>query len=174
MAGETIVQLGAQDLRKNSALGYNPAASRAPWAITESTRRRSQRTPTPVTTSSSRPRPGPPLTTGFKVDLVLVDDGKDANDLGKVAVFGVLMKKLASGTDTLDMTFSVGGEITANATLAATAGVITTLTVSVPNASADSVAAGDTFMMRIRRVGTNAADTCSGRILCVAATVYAY
>ena len=174
MAGETIVQLGAQDLRKNSALGYNTTFSRAPvgnYGIDGATFGKDANASYNVIVKTPA---GATLTTGFKVDLVLVDDGKDANDLGKVAVFGVLIKKLASGTDTLDMTFSVGGEVTANATLAATAGIITTLTISVPNASADSVAAGDTFMMRIRRVGTNAADTCNGRILCVAATVYAY
>lgn len=117
---------------------------------------------------------GATLTTGIKFDFVLVDDGSSAADLGKAIVLGVTVKKLVSGTDTLDITAAAGTEQTATVTMNATSGVVTIGTVTVANANLDAAAAGDTVQVLIRRVGDNAADTCFGRVLCTSITAYAY
>jgi hypothetical protein len=114
------------------------------------------------------------LTTGIKFDFVITDDGKDAGDLGLVAVLGVIVKKLADGTDTLDVTTAGGTEQTATATLSATSGVIKIVTVSVANANLDSAAAGDTIAVQLRRVHDNASETLNGRLVVLGVTAYAY
>jgi len=114
------------------------------------------------------------LTTGVKIDLCLVDDGADPSDLGKAVVFGATVKLLASGTDSLDMTAGAGAEQTATITLAATAGLVTIGSILIPTANLDSAAVGNHIAIQLRRIGTNAADTCRGRVIVLKATAYAY
>jgi len=114
------------------------------------------------------------LTTGVTIDFLIVDDGKDAADLGKGVVFGVVAKLLASGTDNLDVTSGAGAEVTGTVTLSATKGAVVVGSVAVPNANLDSAAIGGHVAVQVRRIGSNAADTCRGRIVLLKATAYAY
>jgi hypothetical protein len=114
------------------------------------------------------------LTTGVTVEFLLTDDGRNANDLGKVAVFGVTAKNILTDTDTFDITVSGGAEQTANCTLNAASGVGEVVKVLVPNANLDSAAISTWLGLRIRRVGDNVADTCIGPILCVGIYAFAY
>lgn len=118
--------------------------------------------------------PSVTLATGIKLDFALVDDGSSTVDLGKAVVLGVIVKKLTSGTDNLDISSSAGAEVAQAVTLAATSGVVTLATVSVPNANLDGAAAGDTIEVLIRRVGDSPSDTCFGRVLCASITAYGY
>jgi hypothetical protein len=176
MAGELIKSWGAGTLQRDTSTGYNPWSYLV--AIAGSIRGlafpKNAITAPPVYTDVIKIPGNATLTTGVKFDLVCTDDGKNANDLGLVAVLGVTVKKLVSGTDTFDVTASGGAEVTANVTLAATTNVATILTISVPTASLDSAAAGDTIVVRFRRVGSNASDTLKGRVVVASITAYAY
>lgn len=114
------------------------------------------------------------LTTGLRVDVVVVDDGSDAADLGKGVVIGASVKLLADNTDTADLTTGAGAEVTATVTLAATAGLVRISTISIPNASLDGAAAGGWIGIRLRRVADNPADTCMGRVILLGAAGFAY
>lgn len=114
------------------------------------------------------------LTTGVKVDFAVVDDGADPNDLGKAVVVAAAVKLLTSGTDTLDMTAAAGAEQKATLTLSATKGVVTIGTVTIPTANLDGAAAGNHVLIQLRRIGSDAADTCNGRVILLQATAYAY
>ncbi|WP_165231381.1 hypothetical protein [Aquisphaera insulae] len=114
------------------------------------------------------------LTTGLKVDVVVVDDGSNAADLGTAVVIGASVKLLADNTDSLDLTSGAGTEQTATVTLASTAGVLRVGTISIANANLDSAAAGNWIGVRIRRVADNASDTCTGRVVLAGVAIYAY
>ena len=115
------------------------------------------------------PTNGTPLSTGLTFQVLLVDDPNNS-DPGKVARFGVTVKKLASGTDDLTQT-GAGTETAGNATMNATSGVVTALSLAVTTANADSPSAGDLLLVRIRRIGSNAADTHRGVPLVLQVTV---
>jgi hypothetical protein len=115
------------------------------------------------------------LTTGITFQFLLTDDGTNAADLGKVAVMGVLVKLIATDTDTTDITTAgADAEVTANCTLNAATGIIQVVPVAVANAHLDSAAVSGVLMVRFRRVGDSASDTCRGRILCAGINAYAY
>jgi hypothetical protein len=174
MAAEFVQRWSTMDLQGVRSLGYEPGMYIGP-------------TPGGLARGIAFPKnknagfqdiikipPPTTLTTGIKLDFLVVDDGSQAVDLGKAIVLGVTAKKLVSGTDNLDITSGAGTEATQAGTLAATSGVVTLITVSVPNANLDGAAAGDTVMLLIRRVHDNAGDTCPGRVLCVNISAYAY
>lgn len=174
MANELIASWGPSDLRRNTSVGYDSRLSRS---IVGGGAVDGIALPKNADLSCNLIAKVPgnaTLTTGIKVDLVVIDDGKEAFDLGKVAVLGVAVKVLDDNTDSLDAAVGGGTEVTGNATLAATSGVVRVVTVSVPNASLDGAAAGDTILVRIRRVANNASDTLNGRVLLLSATAYAY
>ena len=110
--------------------------------------------------------------TGISVHLFVTDDGADAADLGKVVKFGIAAKKIASDTDTLDLTSAGGAEQTTTVTLNAAAGVVEIGTVTIANAALDSAGAGDLVALRVRRIGTDATDTCQGRVVLCGAYVW--
>jgi hypothetical protein len=114
------------------------------------------------------------LTTGIKVELLLTDDGASSNDLGKVAVFGVTAKNLLTDTDTTAVTASGGTEQTANCTLNASTGIVEVVDVTVANANLDATAVDTWALLRLRRVGSHASDTCQGPILCAGVYAFAY
>src|SRR5262245_44670312 len=105
------------------------------------------------------------IATGLTFKLDTVDDGKDAGDLGKVIVRGVTWRKVASGTDNLDIATGAGTEQTSNVTMNATSGVVVTTSIAVANANLGSAGAGDRVEVRVRRIGTSASDTCNGQAL---------
>lgn len=104
--------------------------------------------------------------TGYTLSLLVTDDGSDANDLGKVAVFGLNFKLLASGTDDLTLT-GIGTETTGTVTLDATSGQVVELSLAITKANADALDAAGWGLLRIRRIGSNASDTCRGTVLIV-------
>jgi hypothetical protein len=106
------------------------------------------------------PSNGTPLGTGLTLQLATVDDPSNA-DPGKVYRLGVTVKKLASGTDNLTQT-GAGTEATADVTADATSGELILTNVAVTTANADSPAAGDLVLVRIRRIGSHANDTHTG------------
>lgn len=114
------------------------------------------------------------LTTGLKVEVLLVDDGSRASDLSKVVRLGAAAKKIVAGTDTLDLSTGAGTEATADVTLDETTGVPVLGTISIANANLDSAAAGDWIGIRFRRIADHANDTATGRVLCSGPAVYAY
>jgi hypothetical protein len=174
MAAELIFQLGPSDLERLTSLGYEPGLQVVqPVGLGKAMRFPKQKTQGYVY-GGKIPANGT-LTTGIKFDFILIDDGSQIalNDLGKVAVFGVQVKKLISGTSTLDMA-SAGTEVTANATLSSTSGVVTVLTIAVTNANLNSATAGDQVLIQFRRVGDNASDTAQGHVLVDHIDAYAY
>ena len=115
------------------------------------------------------PTNGTPLSTGLTFQLALVDDTNNS-DPGKVVRIGISVKLLASTTDDLTTT-GAGTEQFFTATMNATTGIITLLSAAIANANLDSAAAGSLLLVRVRRNGSNAADTHNGRVLLTNITV---
>lgn len=111
------------------------------------------------------------LTTGLTFKLATVDDGSDANDLGKVVRFGITVKRLADG-ETGNVDSGAATEQTVDVTLESTSGNITINTLAIANANLDSAAVADIVAIRVRRIGSHANDTCQGRVLLVGLAVY--
>jgi hypothetical protein len=100
--------------------------------------------------------------TGLTFQAGILDDGSDANDLGKVIRLGITVRTLASGTDEPDITAAAATEQTVDVTLDATTGQIVLGSLAIANANLDSAAVGSTILVRIRRIGTASQDTCQG------------
>ena len=100
--------------------------------------------------------------TGITLKIGVTDDGADSDDLGKVIRLGITVKKLASGTDDFDIDSAAGTEQTVDITLDATSGQVVEGAKAIANANLDSAGAGDTFLMRVRRIGDASQDTCQG------------
>lgn len=100
--------------------------------------------------------------TGWTLSIGVVDDGADSDDLGKVVRLGVTVKLLATGADTLVVTTAGSAEATVDVTLDATSGEIVLAALAIANAALDSVGVGNTALVRIRRIGSHANDTCKG------------
>jgi hypothetical protein len=109
------------------------------------------------------------LATGATFTLFVADDPNNP-DPGKVARFTVTVKKLAGGTDVLDET-GMGTETAGTITLPATAGIVQSGAIAIVVANLDGVAAGDWVLIRVRRTGTNSADTHRGRVVLLAVDV---
>jgi hypothetical protein len=103
------------------------------------------------------------LATGASMVLMLADDVNNP-DPGKVVRMAVTYKKLATGTDVLDVS-GAGTETTVDVTMPATAGVIVTAAVAIVVANMDGIAASDWCLTRVRRIGTAAQDTHRGRVV---------
>lgn len=103
--------------------------------------------------------------TGLTFTLLITDDGVDAADLGAVVRLGVTVKRLVSGTDNTDLDSGAATEATVDITLDATSGEVKSGTVAIANAALDSIAAGDHFALRVRRIGSHANDTANGRAI---------
>jgi hypothetical protein len=108
--------------------------------------------------------PGLTMGTGLTFTFGLTDDGKDANDLGKVVRLGVTAKRLVGGTDVMDLTVA-GTEQTVDVTLNATSGVLVIGSLAIAAANLDSAVVGDRILFRVRRVGTHANDTCTNAVV---------
>jgi len=103
------------------------------------------------------------LATGLTFKVYLTDDGANAVDLGKVVKIGLTIKRLAAdATDDVDV--SAATEVTASATLSSTSAGVSITSVAIANAALPaSTAVGDLLLLRLRRIATNASDTCPGR-----------
>lgn len=114
------------------------------------------------------------LATGLTVELLLLEDTAPGNvdNLYYAAVFGVTVGPITSATSTPDENATTGPlvsttEVTGTVTMPTTAGVLKTLSIAVPIANMNSLAAGGWAMVRIRRLGANASDTSRNRICLV-------
>lgn len=105
------------------------------------------------------------VSTGLTFGIEITDAGTDANDLGKVVKWGITVKRLVSGTSNSDITASAATEATQTVTLNATTGVLVTSTIAIANASLNSITAGDRFLVQIRRLGADTADTANSTVL---------
>lgn len=74
---------------------------------------------------------------------------------------------LTSGTSLADDT-ALGTAVAATATMGSAVGVVSTVTCSV---TTGSVTAGTLALLRIRRLGTDALDTCKGNVLLLGASI---
>lgn len=113
------------------------------------------------------------LTTGLTFKWLVTDDGTNAQDLGLAVRFGITLADLTQGnTLQLETGTELATEAAANVTLSATSGKAVVGSIAIVNANLPaSAAVGDFFLMRLRRIGTNAGDTCYGNVLVYAFTV---
>lgn len=110
------------------------------------------------------------FTTGLTISYYTVDDGSDPADLGKTVRLGITFKRLVDA-ETGDLDASTGTEQTKDIVLESTSGNITVDTHNVANANLDSLATGEAFLLRIRRISTATQDTCQGRILLLGVSI---
>jgi hypothetical protein len=107
--------------------------------------------------------------TGLTFVFYLSDDGTNSADLGTGVKLGVTLLDITQGPSNFNLDVAkteLATEVTVTATLAATTGVASVTTLNIASASLPaSLAAGDVLAMRVRRIGTNAADTCNGRVI---------
>lgn len=114
------------------------------------------------------------FTTGLTFKYILVDTGTDSGDLGLVVRVEVTPFNISASGGKVDWSVSgtKGTATASNATLNATSGVPVIGSIAIANAALASLAAGNIFGMRIRRVGDNAADTCNGDVILVGGLVF--
>ena len=119
------------------------------------------------------------FTTGLKVDLMVSDDVRSPGQVGQTAVFGVTIGPTSTST-TLDETASgalaSSTEVTGTYTVtaASAAGKPVVVTISLPAADLNSLAAGSWCLVRIRRLGANASDNHQGQVVLLAIESYDY
>jgi hypothetical protein len=106
------------------------------------------------------------LTTGITFKFRVTDDGTSSADLGLVVQFGLTVYNVDSASFNVSLpSAAAGAEQTVNVTLSATSGNIVSGSIAVANAQLASAGAGNTILLRLRRIGTAAADTCPGRVV---------
>lgn len=103
------------------------------------------------------------VSTGLTLQLRLVDDGTNGAAPGTGVVIGVTAFNVDSASFNVALTGASGAEQTGTATLNATSGIPASLNIAIPNAQLASAGAGNNVLLRIRRIGTNASDTCPSR-----------
>ncbi len=103
------------------------------------------------------------MATGLTFMVATVDDGKSAADLGKVVRIGITVKRLVSAGTTFDLDADSSTEVATDITNDATAGEV--VVTSIALTALDSLAVGEAFAVRIRRIGDHANDTCQGRVI---------
>jgi hypothetical protein len=179
MAGELVAQLDPGSFNREQSVGYDLVASSG---LTGTMRGVSLQKINPGSASGTPAVqweyldacftiPGNlTMATGLTFFLQITDDGSDATDLGKVAKFGIAVKRLNANATT-DLSTGGGTEQTGTVTLSSSTGGIAILTLAIANANLNSAAVGDAVGVRIRRMGGDAADTCNGRIILVAGHV---
>jgi hypothetical protein len=111
---------------------------------------------------------GTPLSTGLTVEVVIVDDANNP-DPGAAVVLGATIVPLTSGGVITPPAQT--NEATATVTLSSTEGNVTVATITVANSKLSSLAAGNNFLLRLRRVSTAVADTHTGAVILLGATV---
>lgn len=102
------------------------------------------------------------LNATYSVRLAITDTGLDANDLGKVVRLGVTVKLIADG-ETMAIGTSGGTEVEASGTLDTTTGEIELVTIA--SVGLDSMTEPTMGLIRVRRIGTAATDTCQNEVL---------
>ena len=102
------------------------------------------------------------VATGLTFTVGLTDDGVDASDLGKVVRLGFTIKRIVND-ETFDIDASAATEVTLDVTLSSTTGAAAVSTKAIT--LLDSTAAGELFMIRVRRLSTATQDTANGRVI---------
>jgi hypothetical protein len=108
--------------------------------------------------------PGLTMATGLTFSWGFCDNAEFSSDPGLVVRFGITVKRLIAG-ETPNMDAAAGAEQFVNVTTQGTSGNLTIGTLAIANANLDSAAVGDRIGIRLRRNGTNAADTFQGSVL---------
>ncbi len=103
--------------------------------------------------------------TGLTLYFNTTDDGADASDLGAGVKLGVTAKKINGGSATTDIATGAGTEQTVTVTNSSTSNTIIQTSLAITNANLNSAGAGDTVLIRVRRIGTDASDTSNGPVL---------
>jgi hypothetical protein len=181
MAGELVAQLNTRDWYRETAMGYNPVG----FSVEVGSDTVSQNSGKMVGISFNKfsntlvnyeyyqgiftiPA-NLTVGTGLTFLAQIVDDGKNANDLGLVAMFGATIFNLDAATFKTDLSVgaTAGAEQTATVTLSSTSRIPVALSIAIANAQLASAGAGNRVLLRLRRIGSNASDTCNGRVVCI-------
>src|SRR6185503_17539715 len=110
--------------------------------------------------------------TGLSFQLLLADDPNNAS-AGKVCKFGVTVSPLTSDTSTLDdTTLASSTEDSASITMPSTANAVHVATITQVVAHENSLAAGNWALVRIRRLGSNSAETHTGTVVLLGVHAY--
>jgi hypothetical protein len=109
------------------------------------------------------------VATGVTFRFRATDDGSDAGDLGKNAVFGLTVFNMDAGTFYAGLNAAGGTEQTTTVTLSSNSGQLVLGSIAVANAQLSNAANGNMIVLRLRRIGTNNSDTCNGRIVLLGA-----
>ena len=109
------------------------------------------------------PSTGAPLVIGVTLALLLQDDPENAG-AGLVVRLSVSVKPMVTAVDDGTVPLAAN-EVAASVTINAVAGVVTTALIAIPLAKLNALAAGGWAMVRVRRLGSNSADTHPGRVL---------
>jgi hypothetical protein len=116
------------------------------------------------------PANGTPLPTGLTFGVQLVDDPNNPNASGAVRI-GITVKRIVSGTDDTTSGTSASAETLTTITMPSTTGVAILTSIAIANAALDSIAASDSYIVRIRRKKSDALDTHTGTVLLTLVTV---
>jgi hypothetical protein len=173
MSGELVAQIDSGAWKRETSIGYDPVLQTVPvgntYGIGLQKLIQSQlieyyqysfTIPTNLT-----------ITTGLTFQFRIVDDGQNAADLGLVVRIGVTVFNIDSGGFLVGLTAASGAEQTTNVTLSSTAGAPVSGSIAIANAQLASAGAGNNVLIRMRRIGDNAADTCYGRPVIINAHV---
>jgi hypothetical protein len=173
MAGELITQFGPNDLFRETSVGYSAELFAAPVGVTRgvSFQKLIQAQLKEYYQLVFEIPANLTIATGITVKLRLVDDGADAGDLGKVVKFGITAFNVDSASFKTDLSAAGGAEQTGTATLSSTAGIPVTLSIAIANAQLAAAGVGNMILIRVRRIGDDAADTTNGRVVFLAGHV---
>lgn len=160
MANELIAQLGPRDLISEGTLGGEASMNLARSGDFQGCRFRKNSVFSQVVPISHANT----FTTGVTITFILVDDGTDAADLGKVIRIGVTPKRMVTGEST-NIDVGAAAETTLDVTLQAVAGNVVVANMPILNAALDSLATGEALGLRIRRVGNVSQDTCNNPVI---------
>ena len=163
MATEAVASLGTGSFTRLSSLGGDPNVN---TALSNDLRGLSFPRGDEAGYSATFVVPTGTITTGLTFRFIITDDGGDAADLGKAVRFGILAKKLTANATT-SFGAAAGTEVAANVTLSSTASGAAVATIAVTNANLGTPSVGDIVAIRIRRISSNAGDTCQGRVIVV-------
>lgn len=169
MSGELVAQLNATDFYRETSVGYDPVSFSAITGLL-----RGISLPKLITAQLIEyynaffviPA-NLTLSTGLTFQFRLVDDGSNSADLGTNVVIGASVWNVDKSGFLTNLTADTPTEVTATVTLSSTAGNPAAGSIAIPSADIPSVAVGDDCLIRIRRIGDNASDTCQGRVILI-------
>lgn len=163
MPTEAVASLGVGSFTRTTSQGYDPIVN---LAATNDLRGLSFPKFDDGGYTASFVVPTGTITTGLTFRFLVTDDGTDASDLGTAVRFGVLAKRMNANATT-SFAAGAGTEVAGNITLSSTSGGVAVATIAVTNANLGTPSVGDIVAIRLRRIGSNAGDTCINRVIVV-------